>query len=103
MPTYIIFNNYKIWAGYIFSLHLPQQDRICNHCHAAIEDEVHFWVSCHVYDDLRYNLVQRVSDEFPDLYILSAIIKYIRIMNTKHVHGLGNVSLKMHNRRKLFT
>ena len=79
------------------------KDRICTHCHAGIEDEVHFLIDCTFYDDLRYNMFNIVSEEFTDFKELPSLIKYILIMNSKQINVVGSTIANMFTRRKLYS
>ena len=68
---------------------VPLDERICKLCQASIENEIHFLVDCHFYDDLRYDLFNTMSNEYTDFIDQPSIVKYILIMLSSNVVTVG--------------
>ena len=82
---------------------VPLDERTCKLCQASIENEIHFLVDCHFYNDIRYELFNLLSIEFPDFNDQPSTVKYILIMLSSHMVMVGKTVLKMYSRRKLYS
>ena len=83
--------------------HIPLKDRICVHCHASIEDEIHFAIECSFYDDLRYKMLKCLSDEFNDFNGLPILVQCNLLMNSKHMNIVASTICSMYDRHKLYS
>ena len=81
---------------------IPLEERICKQCQESLEDELHFVVDCTFYNDLRYTMFALLNEEYQDFNLRPPIVKYILIMQSKHVKVISSTILKMYMRRKSY-
>ena len=81
---------------------LDLEERVCQKCHLATEDEVHFMVDCSFYNDLRYKLMTALASEFEQFKDAQSLTQFIMIMNSKHVRLIVQTVASMFARRKLY-
>ncbi len=80
----------------------PLKDRICALCHSDVEDEVHFLIDCRFYTDLRYDMFEKMQNDFIDFTSLPSLVKYNLMMTSEHVIILSKLLSRMFTRRKCF-
>lgn len=83
---------------------VPLDDRKCKLCtENAIEDEMHFLLSCDFYSDLRRPLFAKAQLCNSNFHRMSLLDKFIFIMNYVNMqYILASTILQMFNRRKRF-
>lgn len=83
----------------------PLADRICTYCESGkVEDEQHFLLSCDLYNDLRYELLQSMCGCDPDFMYLERLAQFCLIMSRPSIQPLlGKTLCRMYKRRKAFT
>jgi hypothetical protein len=79
---------------------IPLTERFCPFCKDCIENELHFLLSCPIYDDLRYFLNEYMNSSYEYYQILSPNEQLILIMNDKAQLLIARVLFTMFQRRK---
>lgn len=79
-------------------------DRLCKFCELnAIENEMHFLMTCPLYTDIRYELFEKASDLIDGFNLLCIDDKFISIMNCENIqYSLAHTLHKFFQRRKRF-
>ena len=82
----------------------PLNDRLCKLCDLnSIENEVHFLMVCPLYEDIRYDLLQRASELIENFANLSIENKFIALMSCNEIQVTLSYTLhKFYVRRKRF-
>ena len=58
---------------------LAVEERICPVCHEGVEDERHVLLECPMYNDIRMELLRKITTVIDNIYVLSKceILKFI--------------------------
>ena len=75
-------HNLEIERGRHCNPKVPVSERLCFRCH-CIEDEQHFLVSCKLYEGLRVDLYDKVSNIITDFYEIGDREKFVRLTNSR--------------------
>ena len=75
---------------------LPINDRLCSICQ-SVEDELHFLCICPRYSTIREDLEYGVSSYFPGFKHLSAMQKFVFLLQSTHTHINNLVAAFVHN------
>jgi hypothetical protein len=83
---------------------IPVNERYCTLCnHHVCETELHFLMSCPLYDDQRQFMLEYVLNTEPNFNALSTEEKFVYLMSEPQVQGcLIKTVNNMFNRRQLF-
>ena len=81
---------------------IPLSERLCSFCNDNhIEDEVHVLLSCTLYDDLRYELLEHMNNLSDDFRHVPTLTKFCRILTTNSAQViLAKFIYNMIKRRK---
>ena len=83
---------------------IPVENRLCQFCDQnAVESEKHFMMTCHLYDDLRFELFEKAKNFIVDFDILDENHKFISLMSCDEIQPSLSYSIfNFFQRRKLF-
>ena len=60
---------------------VPLEDRICQICFTAVEDEIHFLCDCPAYSEKRNNLFRKATEIEPSFLNLDSIDKFVFLIS----------------------
>ena len=60
---------------------LPLQERICSICEEAVEDEIHFLLTCNAYSDIRTRLITRAIEFDPSFSHFDEIEQFVFLVS----------------------
>ena len=61
---------------------IPLEERLCPFCKQEVEDECHFLLVCHIYNDLRKKLLDYISFKSPLFHNLSIHDQVLWLMSS---------------------
>ena len=75
----------------------PKDQRICNRCHQDVDDEIHFFMICNIFDDRRSELFKKVKGRIIHFDKLSSIQKFIALLSNTERDITMEVGNFIHN------